>query len=88
MNALSPAPVMIIHLVLSFSILKLIAFAISSKVLMFNAFRFLGRLIEMVVILFFVLISKFSNSIIYIFGNFTSKVVPLFFLDLNEIDPL
>ncbi|GIS21173.1 MAG: hypothetical protein CM15mP121_0250 [Bacteroidota bacterium] len=60
MNALSPAPVIIIHLVLSFSILKLIAFAISSKVLMFNAFRFLGRLIEMVVILFFVLIVNFQ----------------------------
>ena len=87
-NALSPTPVIIMHLVFSFKTFNLTALAISSNVLIFKAFNFFGRLIEMVVILFSVLISKFSNFIVYFFGNLTSKVVPLFFLDLNEIDPL
>ena len=50
-NALSPVPVMIISLTSGLAIDDLTAWSNSEKVSIFNAFRFFGLLIEIILIL-------------------------------------
>ena len=50
-NALSPAPVIIISLTSGFATDDLTAWSSSEKVSIFNAFKFFGRFIEIILIL-------------------------------------